>query len=172
MLDVKINPQSESIPAYMERVKLKIFEGVRAGMTEGMELLATNTVQELYASGIHRRTGALEAHILSSPRVTEDASFIRGRVTAESEVKAKGGALYINNLGNILNMGFHDPAVGNEPMHQIAEPDGGTFWARGHVAFDVKPHPFFRKAVAASESPIMDLIREHVTEAVEKAGDT
>ena len=117
------------------------------------------------ASGIQNRTGALEAGILNSPRVTEDENVIRGRVTAKAPVKAKGGAMYYSNLGNILDMGFTDPAVSNEPLHQIVAAGGDTFWARGHVAFDVKPHSFFRRAVQISESPIMDLIRSRVSEA-------
>jgi hypothetical protein len=169
MLDAKLDPKSlSSTVDYMQTVKQRILAAVRSGMAEGMELLAENTVAELYRSGIQRRTGVLEENILSSPRVTEDANVIRGRVTAKSLVKAKGGQPYYNNLGNMLDLGFHDPAVGKEPMHQITEPDGGTFWARGHVAFDVKPHPFFRRAVEVSESPIMELIRSRVSRAAEE----
>jgi hypothetical protein len=168
MLDVKVDQSSvDSTLGYMQRVKIKILEGVRVGMAEGMELLAGNTVAELYAAGVQRRTGALEEGILRSPRITEDANLIRGRVKAMALVKARGGELYVNNLGNILNRGFHDPAV-SSPVHRFTEPGEGTFWARGHIAFDVKPHPFFRRAVAVSESPIMDVIRQRVSEAVEE----
>jgi hypothetical protein len=130
-----------------------------------MELLAKNTVAEMAAAGVQNRSGALAENILKSPRVTEDANVIWGRVKAMALVKAKGGELYYNNLGNILNRGFYDPAV-KCPMHQFAEPDGESIWARGHAAFSVKPHAFFRRAVEVSESPIMDIIRSRVAEAV------
>ena len=168
MLDAKVDQKSvDATVDYMETVKQRILAAVRTGMAEGMELLAANTVAEMAAAGIQNRTGALAANILSSPRVTEDSNVIRGRVTAMSEVKAKGGGMYLSNLGNILDIGAIEPAV-ESPMHQIAEPDGGTFWARGHVAFDIKPHPFFRRAVEVSESPIMDIIRARVAEACEE----
>jgi hypothetical protein len=168
MLEVKIDPASvASTVGYLEAVKGRILAAVRVGMAEGMELLAGNTVAELTAAGIQSRTGGLVEGILKSPRVTEDANVIRGRVTAFAPVKAKGGELYYNNLGNILNMGFRDPNV-KSPMHQFTAPDGETFWARGHAAFDVKPHPFFRRAVEVSESPIMDIIRSRVAEAIDQ----
>jgi hypothetical protein len=170
MLEVKVDQKSvDTTIDYMEAVKQRIFAAIRTGMAEGMELLAANAVEEMGAAGIQNRTGALAENILKSPRVTEDADFIRGRVSAVSLVKARGGGLYYNNLGNILDMGFHDPQT-KSPLHQFTESDGETFWARGHVAFDVKPHPFFRRAVEVSESPIMDIIRARVAEAVGERG--
>jgi len=168
MLEIKVDQSSvDSTLDYMERVKQRILDGVRAGMAEGMQVLAANTVAEMAAAGIQNRTGALAANVLKSPRVTEDARFITGRVGAMALVKAKGGSEYYNNLGNILDIGAIEPVV-QSPMHQITEPDGDTFWARGHVAFDVKPHPFFRRAFQVSESPIMDIIRARVAEATEE----
>lgn len=168
MLETKVDQSSvDSTVEYMDLVKDRILAAARVGMAEGMQLLAENTVEALHAAGIQNRSGALEANILGSPRVTEDADFIRGKVKAMAPVKAKGGGIYYNNLGNILNLGFHDPEV-KAPMHEFTEPDGETFWARGHVAFDVKPHPFFREAVASSEAPIMDIIRARLAEAVDQ----
>ena len=166
MLEIKVDQSSvDSTLDYLERVKQRILDGVRAGMAEGMQVLAANTVAEMAAAGIQNRTRALAENVLNSPHLSENENSISGKVYAGARVKAKGGGMYSSNLGNILNMGFADPAVGNEPMHQITAPDGYTSWARGHVAFDVKPHPFFRKALAVSESPIMDLIRARVAEA-------
>jgi hypothetical protein len=168
MLDLKINPASvDSTIEHMQAVKQRIFEAVREGMAEGMNLLAENTVQALEGSGVQSRTGALESNILSSPRVAETEFMIMGRVTAMAPVKARGGQMYYTNLRNILNRGFHEPAQ-KSPVHQIVEAGSDTFWARGHVAFDVRAHPFYRQAVEISESPIMDLIRERVAAAAEE----
>jgi hypothetical protein len=163
----EVDPKSvASSLSYIESVKQNILEAVRAGMAEGMDVLAENTVDAMHSAGIEKRSGDLEERVLKSPRVTEDEAFIRGRVSAHSLVKARGGKEYINNLGNILNMGFREKAVKKVPMHEITAADGDTYWARGHRAFDVKPHPFFRRAVEVSEAPIMDLIRNRVADAV------
>jgi hypothetical protein len=165
MLEIKVDQGSvDSTVDYMEAVKQRVLAAVRTGMAGGMELLADTTVEQMAVAGVQNKTGALETNIISSPRVTEDAQAIRGRVTGFALVKAKGGELYYNNLANILDKGFMDPAE-QSAIHQIVPPDGDTFWARGHVAFDVKPHPFFRRSLEISESPIMDIIRARVSEA-------
>jgi hypothetical protein len=169
MLDVFVDPKSvDATVEYIDAVKLRILDAVRSGMTESMQLLAETVVGEMAAAGVQNRTGELESNILRSPRVTETESEIRGRVFARALVKAKGGAAYWQNMGNIFDMGFRDPKVKSGP-HQIVGPTGDTFWARGHAAFDVRPHPFFKRSADVAEAPIMDLIRSRVVGAAEGA---
>lgn len=166
-LDVHVDPKSvEQTVDYIDAVKLRILDAVRGTMTEAMQLLAETVVGDMATEGIQNRTGALETNILRSPRVTENASEIRGRVFAMALVKAKGGAEYWQNLGNILDMGFRDPKVASGP-HQIVSANGDSFWAQGHIAFSVRPHPFFQRSLATAEAPIMDLIRSRIAEAAE-----
>ena len=165
-----IDPRSvDETVDYIGAVKQRILEAVRGAMTESMQLLAETAVEQMAGAGIQSRTGALESNILRSPRVTENESYIRGRVLAMALVKAKGGAEYWQNLGNILDLGFRDPKVKSAP-HQIVAFDGGTFWAQGHAAFSVRPHPFFKRSLSVAEAPIMELIRSRVAEAAPGPG--
>lgn len=167
MLEFYVDQKSgDSTVDYMEAVKQKVLQGIREGIAEGMEILAGNTVFAMEASGIQARTGLLEKNILESAGVSEDADVIRGRVSAFSRVKEKGGGTYVSNLGNILDLGFHDPAEKGKtaPMYQFAAANGESAWTHGHKAFSVQPHPFFRRAVEVSEAPIMDVIRSRLAE--------
>jgi hypothetical protein len=150
---------------YLDSVRLRIFAGVRSGMKEAMEGLAGTAVAEMGAAGIQSRTNQLAENILASPQIAEDKYAIRGRVSAKGKMKLKGRT-FLGFLGTALDEGYHVPAV-KCPMYQIVAPDGDTFWARGHVAFDVKPHPFFRAASESYAPTLIDIISARVREATE-----
>lgn len=159
MLDIEIDQSSvDRVIDYMEQIKLRIFAGVRQGMMEAMTGLAEQTVEEMATAGIANRSGELEAAILRSPGVVENDTAIRGRVSTQVGRK---------QVGIWLDAGIIEPAVTGH-TYQFAEPDGNTFYTRGHRAFDVKPRPFIRESLRAYESTIFSIIQAKVDEAVAK----
>lgn len=166
MIEFKVDPRSVTNTVdYLEAVRKRIFEGVRAGMTEAMEGLAAVTVAEMGAAGIQNRTGELAADILASPKVTENATTIRGRVRAMRTMKL-GGREFAGFVGTAIDEGFHVKAVEGS-LYQFTEPTEGTFFTRGHAAFDVRPHPFLKRAADSFAPSIIDLIQMRVNEAAE-----
>lgn len=170
MLQVVIEQRSvDTAISYVERVKQRIFQKMREGMREAMEGLAGETVYQATAAGIHNKTGDLFTDILNSPTVGETAELIIGKVRVQSEMTS-GGRKFRGYLGTALDEGFHVPAVSSDKTRgpfQFTSADGDTLYARGHVAFDVKPHPFLHQAKEAFTSPILELIEARVAEAYE-----
>ena len=158
MITLQVEQASiDQLKSYLERVRQGILRGIREGMMEGMQGLAAAVVTEMGVAAIVNRTGALSEAILDSPKVTETPEVIRGTVTA---------AVGKKRLGIWLEEGTHVPAVeGN--LFQFTEPDASTLYARGHRAFDVKPHPFMNPALREFKGPIMAIIEAHVAEAYE-----
>lgn len=150
---------------YLGTVRQRIFAAVRGGMKEGMEGLAGTAVAEMGAAGIQSRTNQLAENILASPQIAEDKYAIKGRVSAKGKMKLKGRT-FLGFLGTALDEGYRVPAV-KCAMYQITKPDGETFWARGHVAFDVKPHPFLRRASESYAPTLIDIISARIREATE-----
>ena len=167
MLVVTVTPQSvDQTIDYVERTKQRIFEKMREGMTEAMEGLAAEVVSEAGAAGIQARTGALFADILKSPRIRENAEAITGTVSTLSEMTS-GGRKFRGYLGTALDEGFHVKAVKSKGPYQFTAADGETFFTQGHIAFDIKPHPFLHRAKEAFTQPIMEIIANRVAEAFE-----
>lgn len=165
MIELKVDQASvDRTVDYLEAVRQRIFAAVHAGMEEAMEGLAGEAINQLEAAGIHSRTGQLLENIGNSPRVTETTDLIIGKVKAEREMKL-GGRTFIGYVGTALDEGFHVKAVPGH-LYQFTEPDADTLFTQGHQAFDVKPHPFLKRAIEAYESPLMDIIRARVQEAI------
>ena len=158
MLDFKVDQASvDATVDYVEQVKQRILEGVRSGMLEAMQGLAGTVADKLHGSPIVSRTGALLSAIEGSPKVTETDAIIRGTVTADVGAK---------HLGIWLEEGTHVPAVEGK-LYQFTEADAGTFFARGHRAFDVKAHPFMNPALDEFKAPIMQIIADAIAAATE-----
>jgi hypothetical protein len=166
MLQIVIEQSSvDGVAAYLDRVKLRIFANMKLGMQEAMEGLAAEAVTQASAAGIQARTGALFRDILESPKVKETAELIVGRVSAESEMTS-GGRKFRGYLGTALDEGFHVSVVEGK-LFQFTPPGAETRFTRGHVAFDVAPHPFLSRAKQAFADPIMEIIAARVAEAYE-----
>lgn len=166
MIEFKVDPRSVSNAVdYLEAVRKRIFEGVKGGMQEAMEGLAGVAVAEMGAAGIQNRTGELAADILVSPRVSESVTTIRGSVRAMRSMKLKGRE-FAGFIGTALDEGFHVTAVEGS-LFRFTEPGADTLYSRGHVAFDVAPHPFLKRAADSFAPSIIDLITARVNEAVD-----
>jgi hypothetical protein len=152
---------------HLEAVRKRIFIGVKQGMREAMEGLAGVAVAEMGAAGIENRTGELAENILKSPRIWENAGEIGGTVKAKATMKLKGRS-FEGYLGTALDEGFHVKAVDGN-LFRFTEPDADTLYARGHAAFDVKPHPFLQRASESFAPSIIDIIQAAVNAAI--AGD-
>jgi hypothetical protein len=145
VITLKVEQASvDSTVAYIDQVKERILVGIRSGMKEAMEGLAAAVESKLEGDPITSHTGELAGAIAKSPKVTETASIIRGTVTADVGLK---------HLGIWLEEGTHVPAVEGK-LYEFTEPDGDTFFARGHRAFDVKPHPFMNPALGRYFHPV------------------
>lgn len=164
MLIVTANP--DGALDYLERTKQRIFAGMREGMQEAMDTLAGGAVQEAAAAGVRARTGQLFSDILASPRIRETADAIRGTISTASEMTS-GGRKFKGYLGTAIDEGFHVRAVQARSPYEFTDADGETFFTRGHIAFDVKPHPFLRRTKEAFTQPIFDIIEARVAEAIE-----
>ena len=166
MLRVTIDPRSvDNVVDYVERTKLRIFQKMREGMREAMDGLADEAVSQAQSAGIQIRTGELFLDILASPKVKETEDLIIGSVSAQSEMTT-GGLKFKGYLGTALDEGFKVPGV-EGTLFQFTEADKDTLYSRGHIAFDVKPHPFLRQAKEAFTAPIMEIIAAAVAEAYE-----
>jgi hypothetical protein len=158
VINLKVDRASvDSTVAYIDQVKERILAGIRSGMQEAMEGLAGAVESKLEGDPIVSRTGELASAIAKSPKVTETATIIRGTVTADVGLK---------HLGIWLEEGTHVPAVDGK-LYEFTEADGDTFFARGHRAFDVKPHPFMNPALDEMKAPIMQIIADAVAEATD-----
>lgn len=169
MLIIQAEPRSvDRVLDHVDEVKERIFAKMREGMQEAMEGLATEAVAQATAAGIQSRTGQLFEDILNSPKVRENAELIFGRVSTESEMTI-AGRKFKGFLGTALDEGFHVRSEHAKAPYQFTGSDGGTFYARGHVAFDVKPHPFLRRTKEAFTAPILQIIAAKVAEAYDGA---
>jgi hypothetical protein len=168
MIELTVDqPSVDRTVEWLESVRLKIFAGIRESMEEAMLDLAGTAVAETTSAGIENRTGELAENIIKSPKVRETAAAITGRVTAEREMTLKGRT-FMGYVGTALDEGYHVPDIeGN--LYQFTEPDDGTLYRRGHVAFDVKPHPFLRAASEAYAPTLIELIEAKVLEVVAEA---
>lgn len=158
MINLVIDQASvDSVQSYVEKVRLRILDGIRTGMQEAMQGLAWTVADKLSGNPIVSRSGELLGAVLGSPKVTETPQVIRGTVTAEVGKK---------HLGIWLEEGTHVPAVAGK-LFQFTPPDGETVYSRGHRAFDVKPHPFMNPSLQEFKAPIMEIISARVAEAYE-----
>jgi hypothetical protein len=165
MLQVIIEQRGvDTVVSYIERTKQRIFQKMREGMEEAMQGLAGEAVYQASAAGIHNKTGQLFTDILNSPKVGENADAIFGRVRTKSEMTS-GGRKFEGYLGTALDEGFRVPATKKTKVFQFAAADGDTIYSRGHVAFDVKPHPFLARAKEEFTAPIFEIIERRVAEA-------
>lgn len=157
MIDLELDPRSvDSTIDYVDQMRQRILQGVRVGMNDAMQALAWNVVDKLQGSPIQSRSGKLMGGILGSPRVTENADYVRGSVAGRSSDGKP--------IGLWLEEGTHVPAVEGK-LFAFTTPDGNTVFTRGHRAFDVKPHPFLNSSLDAMRQPIMDIIAARVREA-------
>lgn len=163
MIELKVDQRSvDNTLGYLDAVGVRILENVHAAMEESMEGLAAETIEQMIGAGIQSRTGQLLENIGNSARVKETAEFIYGSVSARREMKL-GGRTFLGFVGTAIDEGFHVREFeGN--LYEFTEPDAGTLYARGHAAFDVKPHPFLAQSQQAYETPIMDAIRAAIVE--------
>lgn len=148
---------------YLEESREKILQAVREGMQEAMRGLASTAIAELAIAGVQVRTGQLVENIAESPKVTETSELIRGTVSAETDITL--GGKKSKHIGLWMEEGTHVPEV-TGTLFEFTEPDGGSFWAHGHRAFDVKPHPFMNPALHDFEATILEIITKHVEEAL------
>lgn len=158
MIQLQVDPASVStVEDYVEQIRRRILLAIREGMMEGMTALAWNVADKMSGNPIVSRSGDLLEGVLDSPKVTETPEVIRGTVSGRS---ADG-----KPVGLWLEEGTHVPAVKGD-LYQFTEPDEGTLYARGHRAFDVKPHPFMNPALADMREPIQNIIAARLEEAV------
>jgi hypothetical protein len=166
MLQIVIEQSSvDSVDSYIERVKLRIFKQMRLGMKEAMQGLAAEAVGQASSAGIQARTGQLFADILASPKVRETTDVIVGRVSTQSEMTS-GGRKFKGYLGTAIDEGFHVPAVEGKLL-KFTPAGAETRFSRGHVPFDVAPHPFLRRSKESFAAQIMQIIATRVAEAYE-----
>lgn len=160
-----LDPASvDSTIAYIEEARERILQAIRQGMREAMEGLADTTVEQFYAAGLHSRSGQTVEAIEYSPKVSENATTIRGTVAAETNVTL--GGRRSKHIGLWMEEGTHVPEV-KGVLYGFTEPGGNeTFFARGHRAFDMQPHPFLNPALAAYETTITEIIEHKVDEAI------
>jgi hypothetical protein len=146
--------------SYVEQTRERILDAIRTSMLEAMHDLAWNVADKLQGDPIVSRSGELLGAILASPSVTVKSESITGSVWSDVGEK---------HIGLWLEEGTHVPAVDGK-LFQFTEPDGKTFFTRGHRAFDVKPHPFLNPALHESETMIFELIQQAVDGAIVDLG--
>jgi hypothetical protein len=165
MIDFAVDQSSvDRTLEHLEAVRLRIFATVRESMEESLLDLAGTAVAEMGAAGIQNRSGELAENIIKSPRVNESATNISGRVKAEATWKL-GGRSFLAYVGTALDEGYSVPPVEGS-LFQFTESGEGTLFTRGHVAFDVRPHPFLRRAQEAWTPTFLDLIESRINGAV------
>lgn len=168
MIELQVNQASvDNTVEWLDSVRLKIFAGIRESMEEAMLDLAGVAVAEMTAAGIKNRTGELAENIIKSPHVSENRESIFGRVTAKADMTL-AGRTFFGFLGTALDEGYHVPEIDGN-LYQFTEPDDGTLFRRGHVAFDIKPHPFLSQASNAYAPTLIELIEAKVNEVVAEA---
>lgn len=167
MLTLNVDQSSvDQTVEYLETVRLRIFEQVRLGMHEAMDALGQVTVASMAAAGIVSRTGKL-ARGFETATVAENRSVIVGRLFGRRDMTIKGRT-FEGFVGTALDEGYRVPEVADKVV-KITKPDGETFFRRGHMAFDVKPHPFLRQASESFAPTLLDIIAERINAAVEGA---
>jgi hypothetical protein len=155
-VELVVKPESvDEVLEHVDVVRQRILEGIRGGMKQAMEDLAYNVADKLFGNPIVSRSGELATAILESPKVTETPEVIRGTVTADVGRK---------HLGIWLEEGTHVPAVDGK-LYEFTEPDSGSFYTHGHVAFQVKAHPFMNPSLKEYQTTIMQIIADSVAEA-------
>jgi hypothetical protein len=137
--------------SYLTAVKRKVLDAVKAGMTEGMTILA-GTV----ASRLPFRTGELQLKVLESVKVTETQQKITGSISTDVGRK---------HVGKWLEFGISVPAVANKLMVFVA-PSGEVVFTRGHKAFKIPGRPVAIPALKEEKAEIMQIIAERMREAV------
>jgi hypothetical protein len=138
--------------SYLTAVKRKVLDAVKAGMTEGMTILA-GTV----ASRLPFRTGELQLKVLESVKVTESQQKITGSISTDVGRK---------HVGKWLEFGISVPAVANKLMVFVA-PSGQVVFTRGHKAFNIPGRPVAIPALKEEKAEIMQIIAERMREAVQ-----
>jgi hypothetical protein len=157
MLDFQVDPASAArVDAHLETTRQRVLAGIRNAMQEAMEGLAWTVADKLQGNPIVSRSGRLLGAVLGSPKVKETDTVIRGTVSADV-----GG----KHLGLWLEDGTHVPAVAGKIFSYTA-PGGEQVFARGHKAFEVKPHPFMNPSLQEYKATILQMIAARVTEAV------
>lgn len=151
---------------YLGTVRLRIFEQVRLGMAEAMEGLGATAIEQMAAAGIQSRTGKLEAGF-EQYSVRENRNVIVGLITPKRDMTIKGRT-FPGFVGTALDEGFRVPQIEGKFL-QFTSATGDTLYSRGHVAFDVAPHPFLRAASERFAPTLIDIITERVNAAVEGA---
>jgi len=168
MIELQVDQASvDNTIEWLESVRLKIFAGIRESMEEAMLDLAGVAVAEMTSAGIKNRTGELAENIIKSPHVSENRETIVGRVTAKADMTL-AGRTFFGFLGTALDEGYHVPEV-DAALYQFTEPDAGTLYSRGHMAFDIKPHPFLSRASDVYAPTLIELIETAVNDAVAEA---
>lgn len=158
MINLRLDPASvDEVQDYLEVTRTRILAAIRSGMGEAMQALAYNVADKFSGNPIVSRSGDLLGGILGSPHVSETNEVIRGTVSA---IGADG-----KPVGLWLEEGTHVEAV-DGTLFQFTEADEGTFYSRGHRAFDVKPHPFMNPSLREMKQPIMDIIAARLSEAL------
>jgi hypothetical protein len=168
VIEYQVNQASvDNTIEWLGSVRLKIFAGIRESMEESLLDLAGAAVAEMTAAGIKNRTGDLAENIIKSPRVTENQQSIFGRVTAKAEMTL-AGRTFFGFLGTALDEGYHVPEFDGN-IYEFTEPDAGTLYRRGHIAFDIKPHPFLSQAADAWAPSFIEIVEATVNQVVAEA---
>lgn len=149
---------------YLEAVRQRIFAQVRLGMKEAMDGLGQTAIAEMAAAGIVSRTGKLaEGFEFSSVR--ENRNVIVGQLWGRRDMTIKGRT-FAGYVGTALDEGYRVPEV-KDTLIRFTKAGEGTFYSRGHVAFDVEPHPFLRQASEAFAPTLIEIIAERIAAATE-----
>ncbi len=141
---------------YLVQTRENILAGIRVGMFEAMEGLAATVAGHTGGDPIVSRSGEFIAAVLSSPKVQENDSFIRGSVS---------GLVGRKPMGLWFDEGTSVPAVAGNLFHFTAS-DGASVYTHGHGAFQVAPHPIMNPSLREYSPTILDIIQAKVAEAV------
>jgi hypothetical protein len=148
---------------HLESMRLNILAGVRSAMMDGMQGLAAAVGEKLQGNPIAERTGDLLRAVLSSPRVVETDTYIKGEVSTAS---AK-----FRNLGLWLNFGTKFPAKGNldaypkQFLHSFSSANSKSIAKNGHGAFRIEPTLFFTDTFEDYSPTIFEGIYARIAEA-------
>jgi hypothetical protein len=148
---------------HLESIRQNILAGIRSSMMEGMQGLAGAVGEKLQGNPIAERTGDLLRAVLSSPRVVETDTYIKGEV---STTTAK-----FRNLGLWLNFGTKFPTKGNvdsypkQFLHSFSPANSKSIAKTGHGAFRIEPTFFFTDTFEDYSPTILEGIFARIAEA-------
>lgn len=158
MIVAEPNPQAaEEVSEYLEATRKRILAGIREGMQEAMEGLASLVAEKVGGSPIQSHTGKLLAAILGGVHVRSTANAVIGEVRPDTH----GG----RNLALWLEKGVNEPGVTGKLMRFIA--DGALRFIYSHRAFRIEAKPFMNPTLEQDKTTIMEIIQQRIAGALE-----